>query len=191
MRRATAETNGSGLACPLLARTLASVSVGLVALLSCLSGSPATGHTILSSASPEPESTATGAPTQVQLQFAVPAVADGRTSVSVVDPSGRDLAMGDPVVTGLGVSQALEGSDETGWYQVSYRVVIWGGHVDSGEFRFLVKPADDAVSVSTWILVMCGAGTLGALALIGRSRRRATSAPSSAKRATAGADPQL
>jgi methionine-rich copper-binding protein CopC len=188
--RATVATNPdrrSRTLAPTLARTL--VSVSLVALLSCLSGSPATGHVLLSSASPEPESSATGVPTQVQLHFAIPAVGDGRTWVSVVDASGRDLATGDPVVSGLGVSQALESSGETGWYQVSYRVVIWGGHVDSGEFRFLVKPSDDGVSVTTWILIVGGALTLGALALIGRARRRVTSAPSLANRVTVGSDP--
>jgi hypothetical protein len=113
----------------------------------------------------------------VQLHFAVAAVADQRTAVAVVAPSGRDLATGEAVVTGLGVSQRLDRSDETGWHLVSYRVVSSDGHVSTGEYRFRVRPAGHGgLPVTTGIWIVLGGGTVGVLALLGRARRRAARA---------------
>lgn len=153
---------------------LAGVLTPLVVLL-CWSGAtrPADGHVLLSQAIPEPGSSSRGAPRQVQLQFTVPAVTDPRTQVAVLAPSGRDIATGEAAVSGLGVSQALAPTGELGWFRVRYRAVIWGGHVDSGEFRFLVERDEQGVPLGTVLEGAGGVVTLGALALVGRARRRA------------------
>jgi methionine-rich copper-binding protein CopC len=157
----------------------------------CLAGSPASAHVTLSAASPEPESTASGAPGQVQLKFVVPAVADPRTLVSVVAPSGRDLANGATTVTDLGVGQALFSSDETGWYRVSYRVVLWGGHVDEGRFRFYVEPAGGA-SEGPWLWGVVGlllVALLYGLHVASGRRDSATTGPRPAGEATGPVSP--
>ena len=157
-----------------LARLLrAAAALCVLLALTWFPAAPAGAHATLTLASPEPESTSTGVPDQIQLHFRLPAVPDERTSVSVMTPSGRDLAAVDAVVTGLGVAQPLTRSAETGWYQVRYRVVFWGGHVDSGGFRFQVTAADHRSALRSSLWVLGGIGTVSLLCALGPARRRA------------------
>jgi methionine-rich copper-binding protein CopC len=145
------------------------VAVALLLLISLLAaGGPAHSHVTLAAASPAPESTSTGLPRHVRLRFVVPAVADPRTDVVVSSPSGVDLADGTTAVTDLGVGQEVSASSETGWFHVHYRVVLWGGHVDQGDFRFLVEPADGGHSAA-WLWGGGALLVLGAVHLLHRT----------------------
>jgi methionine-rich copper-binding protein CopC len=129
----------------------------LVSLLTWSGHSPAEAHTNLRSAVPAPNSSTNGAPTQVQLRFGQSTVPDHRTHVSVLVPSGREVARGDAVAGGFGVAQRLSKAREKGWYRVRYTVVFVDGHVGSGVFRFRVTTFDKAAP-NHWKWVWLAAG---------------------------------
>jgi methionine-rich copper-binding protein CopC len=129
----------------------------LVSLATCLGPSHAEAHTNLRSAVPGPNSSTNGAPAQVQLHFGQSTVPDRRTHVSVLIPSGRDIARGDAVSGGFGVAQRLATAREKGWYRVRYSVVFVDGHVGSGVFRFRVTTFDKAAP-NHWKWVWFAAG---------------------------------
>lgn len=82
----------------------------------------------------------------------------------MVSPSGVDLAVGAPAVTGLGVSQQVSPAREVGVYVVSYAVVAVDGHLSRGNYDFLLTTAapttsqDGVLPVWSWLLL--GAGFL-------------------------------
>jgi methionine-rich copper-binding protein CopC len=154
----------------------AGVAFVLAILAICCGASSAQAHARLTWASPEPESRANGSPAQLQLHFLLPAVPDERTTISVMTPSGRDIASGDTLVTGLGVAQRLAKSSEAGWYAVTYHVGLSDGHVSQGEFRFLVA-AHEGSAVSRWLWIVGSLATLVVLAVLAGARRRAAAAP--------------
>jgi len=123
----------------------------------CCTAVPAGAHTNLRSASPAPNSSTKGTPAQVQLHFGQPNVPGKATKVSVIVPSGRDIARGPAFASGMGVSQPLRKVREMGWYRVRYTVVFVDGHVGSGVFRFRVTTFDaPPPSPVKWFLLLGG-----------------------------------
>jgi methionine-rich copper-binding protein CopC len=118
------------------------LALGAAVLASWTAAGDAEAHANLTSASPAPESTTKASPAQVQLHFGQPNIPDRRTRVSVVVPSGRDIAVGPATVSGFGISQRLRSSRELGWYRVRYTVAFVDGHAASGVFRFRVATFD-------------------------------------------------
>jgi copper transport protein len=156
----------------------AAVVLGLVAPTLGGAPAPATAHANLTSASPEPQSTTNGSPSQVQLHFGWPAVPDDRTRVSVIVPSGRDIAVGTAVASGLGVSQRLSPSREKGWYRVRFTVAFVDGHAGSGVFRFRVGTRDaSAPATAPWKWASVGLGTVFLGYVLALARRRERPAP--------------
>ena len=136
------------------------VVLALVWLATWFGPAPADAHTNLRSAVPAPNSSTKGAPAQVQLHFGQPTVPDDRTHVSVLLPSGRDVARGAAVAGGFGVAQRLAETRVRGWYRVRYSVVFVDGHVGSGVFRFRVTTFDKAAP-NHWKWVWIAAGGWG------------------------------
>src|SRR4051794_11774601 len=133
----------------------------LVSLVAWLGPASADAHTNLRSAVPAPNSSTKGAPSQVQLHFGQPTIPDERTHVTVLVPSGRDVARGTAVVDGFGVAQRLAPAREKGWYRVRYSVAFVDGHVGSGVFRFRVTTFDRAAPNHwTWVWLAGGGWVL-------------------------------
>ena len=151
------------------------VVFGLVATSLLGAPTPAVAHANLTSASPEPQSSTKGAPSQVQLHFGWPTAPDDRTKVAVIVPSGRDIAEGAAVATGQGVAQRLSASREMGWYRVRFTVAFVDGHVGSGVFRFRVATFDKAApDTALWKWASVGMGFLFVAYVLITARRRAT-----------------
>jgi copper resistance protein C len=137
------------------------VAGALAALLVAMSPTTAEAHTQLRFADPAPGARVNHPPTQVQLRFFKPTVPDPRTKLTLVGPSGADLAQGPPSVSGLGISQRLAEPHQVGVYVVSYTVVSTDGHVLRGRYDFLLTVAAPASSsgtspVSRWLWVGSG-----------------------------------
>ena len=145
----------------------------LAALLVLTSLSAAEAHTQLRFADPGPGARVDHPPTQIQLRFFKSTVPDPRTRLTLVGPTGTDLAQGPPSVSGLGISQRLSEPHQVGVYVVSYTVVSSDGHVIRGRYDFLLTvaaPATPSATSSTarWVwlgsalvvLVVAGVGLL-------------------------------
>lgn len=147
------------------AAVLLAVSMSAAFVVAVLPLSAGAHTSSLVSAEPAPGARVGRPPTQVQLRFLRPSAPDPRTKVAMVSPSGVDLAVGAPAVTGLGVSQRVSPAREVGVYVVSYAVVAVDGHLSRGNYDFLLTAAapttsqDGALPVWWWLLL--GAGFLG------------------------------
>ena len=122
--------------------TVLLVLVGVTALVTWRLPTPAEAHTGLQSATPAPGARVGHPPAQVQLHFVKQTVPDPRTRVKVVGPSGKNIAVGHPSVTGLGISQRVSPAHQVGVYIVSYTVVSVDHHVTRGGYDFLLSTAD-------------------------------------------------
>lgn len=153
------------------------VVLGLVFTAACIGPARADAHANLRSAVPAPNASTDGAPSQVQLHFGQPTIPDPRTRVSVLIPSGRDVAEGAAITDGLGVAQRLAAASEKGWYRVRYSVVFVDGHVGTGAFRFRVSTFDKSPpSHARWMLVGGGVWILFLMyAVLGHARRMSSS----------------
>lgn len=131
----------------------------------------AAAHTGLQRAAPAVDSVVTRPPRQVQMQFGRPAIPDGRTVVSVRGPDGRDLAAGEALASGMGVSQPLSPLTAAGRYRVGYVVVSVDGHLTRGEYAFVyARPAASHGPPTLW-LVAAGGSALAAVAVVVLRRR--------------------
>ena len=107
----------------------------------------ASAHTTLLSSVPAIDSEVTQAPTEVELEFGEDLIALGKgTKVSVIAPSGKDIAIGEATVMKTHVSQPLSVDSTPGVYSVKYRVVAADGHVLEDTFAFTISSSQSAVS---------------------------------------------
>jgi hypothetical protein len=106
------------------------------------------------------------------MRFGQPTIPDRRTEVAVIVPSGRDIAAGAAVSSGLGVGQRLHRSTEQGWYRVRYRVVFIDGHLRSGVYRFRVSTAAaSAADPQKWVWLLGSGWVLFLVYAVSRYRR--------------------
>jgi methionine-rich copper-binding protein CopC len=147
--------------------------LAVVASLLVTAPAPASAHANLQSAVPAPNASTDGAPSQVQLRFGQPTIPDDRTAVSVIVPSGRDIAEGAALVTGFGVAQRLAATQEQGWFRVRYRVTFVDGHARAGVFRFRVTTFDRPASDHwRWLWLLGGGWVLFSCYALARHGRR-------------------
>jgi len=107
----------------------------------------ASAHTTLLSSVPAIDSEVTQAPTSVELEFGEDLIALGEgTKVSVIAPSGKDIAIGKATVMKTHVSQPLSVDSTPGVYSVKFRVVAADGHVLEDTFAFTISSSQTAVS---------------------------------------------
>jgi len=106
-------------------RALGVAFVGGLAVL--LSTAPVSAHSVLVSSSPPDGSIITSAPKQVTLTFNENIIAVG-DEVSVLSPTGANVAVGTPSVVNATVTQPIKTLDTNGRYSISYRIVSADGH---------------------------------------------------------------
>jgi methionine-rich copper-binding protein CopC len=112
----------------------------LIGMLLSLGLSPsASAHTTLVSSTPSNGEELSKIPASIEMEFGETLISLSKgTKVSVISPSGADLASSDATVTKAHLSQKLLSSNADGKYQVKYRVVAADGHVVDGQFQFTV-----------------------------------------------------
>lgn len=124
---------------------LTTAVAGFVLLLG--STAPAWAHISLASSSPGQGASIDALPSTISVRFTgdLQALAE----VVVTAPDGRDVAAGEPQVSGRDVSQALRRHTEPGQYALAYRVTSSDGHVVTGRVTFAVGvPYDGAQPAS-------------------------------------------
>ena len=115
--------------------------------------SPAGAHTSLISQTPVGNSVIEVLPSEVALTFDESLIVIGNSNViTVLDPMGREITIGDTKVTNNVVSRVITPSQIGGKYSVTYRVVSEDGHVVSSTYQFTLKsnasaPTTEAESV--------------------------------------------
>lgn len=109
-------------------------------------------HDELIGSSPADGDVVDAGPTTIDLRFsASPLEGDGATGVVVIDPSGREVQDGAPVLDRNGVIQTIAGADEPGTYRVLWRIVSSDGHPVSGELFFSVDEPSDPAPLPTQV----------------------------------------
>ncbi len=117
----------------------AALGLGLLGVLA--TATPAAAHDELIASDPADGTTVSALPPELTLTFSsFPLDEPGATLLEVTDAAGADLAVGEPVVDGTAVTQALEG-DVSGEVTVVWKVVSSDGHPIDGELRFEVAGA--------------------------------------------------
>jgi len=113
----------------------------------------ASAHTTLLSSVPAVDAELTQAPTTVELEFGENLIALGKgTKISVIAPSGKDIAIGVATVMKAHVSQPLSVDSTPGVYSVKYRVVAADGHVLEDTFAFTVTAGQSATPATAPIM---------------------------------------
>lgn len=112
----------------------------VLAAVTALTGvsSPATAHDTLVGSDPADGTVLTAAPTQVALTFSGDQLALG-AAVTVTGPDGAPVTVGDPVVAGPTVTQALAADLAAGAYTARWRSVSGDGHPIEGTLTFTVE----------------------------------------------------
>ncbi|GGM25105.1 MULTISPECIES: copper resistance CopC family protein [Micromonospora] len=121
---------------------LAALGVALSTIL-LVTGSPAHAHAQVIAQSPKANANLAEAPEKVSLTFSAKPLGLGAV-VTVVDPTGRSWAAGEPTMTGATVEQPLAGPLTDGNYQVRWRIVSGDGHPISQSFLFSVGDVSNA-----------------------------------------------
>jgi copper resistance protein C len=163
----------------------------LVVLLSVFGLAPAANaHSVLISMSPADGSLVMTAPAKVVFTFNenIQSLGD---AVSVVDPTGKQVQSGPPLVLNNTLTEALQPITVPGHYQVAYRVVSADGHPVTKElgFNYLsdVGPTQPPIPPdgggSSWVTpVFVAAGVLaGVLIGVLIVRRRSSASSNSAR----------
>jgi methionine-rich copper-binding protein CopC len=102
--------------------------------------SPAGAHTSLISQEPAGNSVIEILPNQISLTFDESLIVIGNANVlTVIDPNGSEITIGDTKVLNNVVSRSIDGSNIIGKYSVTYRVVSEDGHVVSSTYQFTLK----------------------------------------------------
>ena len=106
---------------------------------------PAAAHDEIVSSFPAGGSTVSVVPEEISLTFSGEILTDfSAVIVEVVASDGQNLALGDPIIDGTTVTQAVR-TGESGVYTVRWRVVSSDGHPISNEYQYTV----DALTLPT------------------------------------------
>ena len=125
---------------------LRQITVILGAIFLAFANSPASAHTVLVSSTPQKDSVISSLPATISITFAEDLVVIGNSnSISVLDPAGEEVSVGEISVSGATLSKELTPSEKTGIFSVEYRAVAADGHVINGDFAFTVE----AMAVTT------------------------------------------
>lgn len=112
----------------------------LVALLAAVAlATPVQAHDFLVSSTPESGATVSEPPDQVSLEFNT-SIGERFAQVAVVGPDGTTYQVGDPVVEGAVVTQAVADIPAGIEVNLSYRVVSSDGHPVGGTVPFTIAP---------------------------------------------------
>ena len=126
-----------------------SASAFLLLVLTFAVAPIASAHTTLLSSVPASNAEVTEAPTSIELEFGEDLIALGKgTKVSVIAPSGKDIAMGSATVARAHVSQPLTVDATPGVYTVKFRVVAADGHVLEDTYAFTVAAGQSATALA-------------------------------------------
>ena len=113
----------------------------------------ASAHTTLLSSVPASNAEVTEAPTSIELEFREDLIALGKgTKVSVIAPSGKDIAMGSATIAKTQVSQPLNVDTTPGIYTVKFRVVAADGHVLEDSYAFTITAGQSASALAAPIM---------------------------------------
>ncbi|MQA81213.1 MAG: copper resistance protein CopC [Streptosporangiales bacterium] len=120
------------------AATLVTAAVAVCGAMLFVAAPVAAAHTRLVGSSPTADAAVTSPLRAVTLTFDEQ-VQERFVTVSVADPDGRTVSVGEPDVAGEVVRQRVEPFTSTGRYVVGWRVVSADGHPLSGRFAFRVR----------------------------------------------------
>ncbi len=113
----------------------------------------ASAHTTLLSSVPASNAEVTEAPTSIEMEFGESLIAIGEgTKVSVIAPSGKDIASGTATVASAHVSQPLTVDTTPGTYTVKFRVVAADGHVLEDTYVFTITAGQSASALAAPIM---------------------------------------
>ena len=130
-----------------------SASAFLLLVLTFAVAPIASAHTTLLSSVPASNAEVTEAPTSIELEFGEDLIALGKgTKVSVIAPSGKDIAMGSATVASAHVSQPLTVDTTPGIYTVKFRVVAADGHVLEDTYAFTITAGQSASALAAPIM---------------------------------------
>ena len=130
-----------------------SASVFLLLALTFAVAPIASAHTTLLSSVPASNAEVTEAPTSIELEFGEDLIALGKgTKVSVIAPSGKEIAMGSATVDKTHVSQPLTFDSTPGVYTVKFRVVAADGHVLEDTYAFTITAGQSASALAAPIM---------------------------------------
>ena len=129
----------TGATAALLGRLAAAIAV---TLLGVAWPAAAFAHTELVSASPADGASVDELPATIELTFSE--ALSTPAFVTVTDPAGAEVHVGDPTIQDQVVTQQTEGTGLAGGYEVEYRVVAGDGHAVSGSLSFTVTSGSSA-----------------------------------------------
>ena len=125
------------------------LATALAALASVVLVRPAAAHDYLVGSVPEQGTTVETAPSEVALEFNT-SIGEQFAQVAVIDDAGTTYQVGEPVVDGPTVTQAVDGLQPGTAVTISYRVVSSDGHPIGGTVPFTVSEmAGDAAPPPT------------------------------------------
>jgi len=100
----------------------------------------ASAHTSLISQTPVGNSVVQELPQEISLTFDESLIVIGTANtIKVLDPSGMEISTGETKVLNNVVSRAINASEASGKYSVTYRVVSEDGHVVSATYQFTLQ----------------------------------------------------
>ena len=114
------------------------LATALAALASVVLVRPAAAHDYLVGSVPEQGTTVETAPSEVALEFNT-SIGEQFAQVAVIDDAGTTYQVGEPVVDGPTVTQAVDGLQPGTAVTISYRVVSSDGHPIGGTVPFTVS----------------------------------------------------
>ena len=118
----------------------------------------ASAHTSLITQQPVGNSVIQELPPEISLTFDESLIVMGNANrITVLDPMGNEISIGETKVLNNVVSRSVTSSDMPGKYSVTYRVVSEDGHVVSATYQFTlqsnskspVAPVDPAPTTSS------------------------------------------
>jgi methionine-rich copper-binding protein CopC len=116
------------------------LATALTALAAVALVRPAAAHDYLVDSVPEQGATVPTAPAEVTLQFNT-SIGERFAQVAVVDAAGTTFQVGEPVVDGPTLTQAVDGLQPGMDVTISYRVVSSDGHPIGGTVPFAIAAA--------------------------------------------------
>ena len=100
----------------------------------------ASAHTSLITQQPVGNSVIQELPPEISLTFDESLIVIGNANtITVLDPTGKEISTGETKVLNNVVSRSVTSSDMPGKYSVTYRVVSEDGHVVSATYQFTLQ----------------------------------------------------